>query len=198
LSYPKRFRKIYRDKAMFIQTQETPNPETLKFVPGVEILKTGTRSYASKKDVNDSPLADALFKIEGVAGVFLGRDFISVTKTSDSDWEYLKPLVLAATMDHFMAGMPVVLEASETSPSASAEASDEVTKQIIDIIETRVRPAVAQDGGDIVFQSFSDGIVYLELHGACSGCPSSTITLKNGIESMLKHYVPEVQEVQAV
>ncbi len=180
---------------MFIQTLDTPNPETLKFVPGTQILQSGTRTYSFGDSCVDAPIAQSIFKIEGIKGVFIGKDFVSVTKEMERDWEYLKPLTLAAIMDHFMSGMPVVLEGEQTK---KLESSDNITNQIIEIIETRVRPAVAQDGGDIVFQDFKEGIVYLELHGACSGCPSSTVTLKNGIENMLKHYIPEVVEVRSV
>jgi Fe-S cluster biogenesis protein NfuA len=180
---------------MFIQTVETPNPETLKFVPGTEILKSGTRTYSSEDNWSDSPIAGSIFKVEGVKGVFIGKNFISVTKAPDQDWEFLKPLTLAAIMDHFLSGMPVV---HESESKVTAKGGDDITNQIIDIIETRVRPAVAQDGGDIIFQDFKDGVVYLELQGACSGCPSSTVTLKNGIENMLKHYIPEVTEVRSV
>lgn len=180
---------------MFIQTVETPNPETLKFVPGTEILKSGTRTYSTEDNCSDSPIAGSIFKIEGVKGVFIGKNFISVTKAPDQDWEILKPLTLAAIMDHFMSGMPIV---HESELKTTAKVGDDITNQIIDIIETRVRPAVAQDGGDIIFQDFKDGVVYLELQGACSGCPSSTVTLKNGIENMLKHYIPEVTEVRSV
>ncbi len=180
---------------MFIQTIETPNPETLKFVPGVEILKSGTRTYNTSDSYVDAPIVASIFKIEGIKGVFLGKDFISVTKAPEQDWEYLKPLTLAAIMDHFMSGMPAVVEKEET---LKEKIGDDVTNQIIDIIETRVRPAVAQDGGDIIFKDFKDGVVFLELQGACSGCPSSTVTLKNGIENMLKHYIPEVTEVRSV
>lgn len=183
---------------MFIQTQDTPNPQTLKFIPGVQILKTGTKSYAKEDNRNDAPIVDAIFKINGVHSVFLGKDFISVTKAEDQDWEYLKPLVLASIMDHFVSGMPAVLESAVSAISDSPKESSEITKQIVELIETRVRPAVAQDGGDIMFKEFKDGIVYLEMHGACSGCPSSTITLKNGIENMLKHYIPEVESVESV
>jgi NFU1 iron-sulfur cluster scaffold homolog, mitochondrial len=180
---------------MFIQTVETPNPETLKFVPGTEILKSGTRTYSIEDNCSDSPIAGSIFKIEGVKGVFIGKNFISVTKAPDQDWEFLKPLALAAIMDHFLSGMPVV---HESEVKTTTKGGDDITNQIIDIIETRVRPAVAQDGGDIIFQDFKDGVVYLELQGACSGCPSSTVTLKNGIENMLKHYIPEVTEVRSV
>ncbi len=180
---------------MFIQTIETPNPETLKFVPGVEILKSGTRTYNMDDACTDAPIAQTIFKIEGIKGVFFGKDFISVTKAPEQDWEYLKPLTLAAIMDHFMSGMPAVIE---HEVQATIKSGDDVTNQIIDIIETRVRPSVAQDGGDIIFKDFKDGIVFLELQGACSGCPSSTVTLKNGIENMLKHYIPEVTEVRSI
>lgn len=180
---------------MFIQSLETPNPHTLKFMPGVEVLKIGTKNFASTDKFDASPLAVRLFKVEGVTGVFLATDFISVTKASDLEWDYMKPIVLAAIMDHFMSGMSVI---NETLDETKAEVTDEITKQIIEIIDTRVRPAVAQDGGDIIFRDFNNGIVYLELQGACSGCPSSTVTLKSGIESMLKHYIPEVESVEQV
>lgn len=185
---------------MFIQTQDTPNPQTLKFLPGVEVLKSGTRTYESAADCNDAPLAVEIFKVEGVKSIFFAKDFVSVTKDEDQDWEYLKPLVLAAMMDHMLTGMPCVLEASSKEKQADTPlaSDDEVTNQIIDLIETRVRPAVAQDGGDIVFKDFKEGVVYLELQGACSGCPSSAITLKSGIENMLKHYIPEVASVEQV
>lgn len=184
---------------MFIQTQDTPNPQTLKFLPGVEVIKSGTRSYENSDSCNDAPIAKTIFDVNGVRSVFLAKDFISVTKDEDQDWEYLKPLVLASIMDHFLAGMPTVLENSSTdNKNSKLHSNDDITNQIIDLIETRVRPAVAQDGGDIIFRDFKDGIVYLELQGACSGCPSSTITLKSGIENMLKHYIPEVDSVESV
>jgi Fe-S cluster biogenesis protein NfuA len=182
---------------MFIQIQDTPNPHSLKFNPGIAVLDNGTKSFAEGEDISSSPLAQALFKIDGVKGVFFGQDFITVTKAPDNDWEYLKPILLAAIMDHFVAGFPV-LNISENKSEKGTIAGDAITNQIVEIIETRVRPAVAQDGGDIIFKDFKDGIVYLELHGACAGCPSSTITLKNGIENMLKHYIPEVQSVESV
>jgi NFU1 iron-sulfur cluster scaffold homolog, mitochondrial len=183
---------------MFIQTQDTPNPQTLKFIPGVQVLSSGTRSYGLEDNRNDAPIVDSIFKIKGIKSVFLAKDFISVTKDEEQDWEYLKPLVLAGIMDHFVSGMPAVLESSEKRESSNAISDDELTKQIVELIETRVRPAVAQDGGDIVFRDFKEGVVYLEMQGACSGCPSSTITLKNGIENMLKHYIPEVTSVESV
>ncbi len=182
---------------MFIQTEATPNPLTLKFVPGVDVLGTGTAFFTSSNDAQHSPLALALFRIEDVTAVFLGSDFITVTKSVDSSWDVLKPLLLTGIMDHFVAGKPV-LEAKDHASVPSGEDESELVKQIRELIDTRVRPAVAQDGGDIIFRGFEDGIVQLELHGSCSGCPSSTITLKNGIETMLKHYVPEVIAVEAV
>lgn len=181
---------------MFIQTQDTPNPATIKFVPGIEVLKNTTRNYTKSDNYRESPLADSLFLIEGVEGVFLGGDFISVTKLDGHDWEYLKPIVLATIMDHFVSGMPILNDSSEKPKTAVSD--DALTNQIIELIDTRIRPAVAEDGGDIVFKDFKDGVVYLEMHGACSGCPSSTVTLKSGIENMLKHYVPEVLSVEAV
>lgn len=182
---------------MFIQTEATPNPLTLKFLPGVTVLPEGTLFYTSATAAKDSPLAVALFAVEGVNAVFLSTDFISVTKAEAADWQSLKPLLLTAIMDHFTAGKPVLKPAKKVKKAAAVE-EDELTAQIRELIDTRVRPAVAQDGGDIVFKGFEDGIVKLELHGACSGCPSSTATLKQGIENMLKHYVPEVIAVEAV
>jgi Fe-S cluster biogenesis protein NfuA len=180
---------------MFIQTESTPNPATLKFIPGVDVMPSGTAFFTSPEQGAKSPLAKALFKIDGVVAVFLGSDFITVTKQDAAEWSALKVLLLAAIMDHFVTGLPVM--EGETKPALSEDES-EIAKQIRELIDTRVRPAVAQDGGDIVFRRFHDGIVELELHGACSGCPSSTATLKQGIENMLKHYVPEVVAVEAV
>jgi Fe-S cluster biogenesis protein NfuA len=180
---------------MFIQTETTPNPLTLKFIPGVEIMKTGTAFYTNVEAAAPSPLAKKLFAVEEVAAIFLGSDFITVTKTESGDWNVLKPTLLAAIMDHLVAGMPVM---AETKATADYSGDSEIIQQIRELIDTRVRPAVAQDGGDIVFHSFEDGIVKLEMHGACSGCPSSTATLKQGVENMLKHYVPEVVAVEAV
>ncbi len=182
---------------MFIQTQETPNPQTIKFIPGVQVMKEGTISYNFEEDFSTSPLAAALFGIEGVKGIFLTENFISVTKDPSFDWNILKPIVLASIMDHFVAQKPVILE-NAFSADVTEEEDSEIVKQIRELIETRVRPAVAGDGGDIVYKGFRDGIVYVELHGACSGCPSSTITLKNGIENMLKHYIPEIEGVESV
>lgn len=182
---------------MFIQTESTPNPSTLKFLPGREVMASGTADFASAEDAaRRSPLAAKLFEIEGVASVFLGGDFITVGKADDAAWSNVKPLVLSGIMDFFGAGLlPVITEGGEKT--ASGEETD-VERQIRELLDTRVRPAVAQDGGDIIFRSFEDGIVYVHLQGSCSGCPSSTATLKHGIENMLKYYVPEVVSVQAV
>ncbi|MBY0407965.1 MAG: NifU family protein [Rickettsiales bacterium] len=183
---------------MFIQTEATPNPLTLKFVPGVSVLGSGTAFFTSVADAKDSPMAQALFKQEGVTAIFLGGDFITVTKEVNASWDVLKPLLLTTIMDHFLSGMPVMDAPKATVAAESGAEDSDLVKQIRELIDTRVRPAVAQDGGDIIFRGFADGIVQLELHGSCSGCPSSTITLKNGIETMLKHYVPEVVAVEAV
>ena len=180
---------------MFIQTEETPNPSTLKFIPGRTVMTEGTADFRSADTAARSPLATALFEVDGVAGVFLGQDFVSVSKDGSADWFTLKPAVLAAIMDHFIAGRPVI----ESGAEAVADADDdEIVVQIKELLDTRVRPAVAQDGGDIVFHGFEDGVVYLHMQGSCSGCPSSTATLKAGIENMLRHYIPEVVEVRAV
>ena len=185
---------------MFIQTEATPNPATLKFLPGIPVLERGTADFPDEETAARSPLAQRLFAVEGVSGVFLGADFISVTKTTEKDWQVMKPLVLSAVMDHFTQGEPGLLDDGGGTGGDTGDASGEdgpVTR-IKELIETRVRPAVMQDGGDIVFQEFKDGVVYLRMQGACSGCPSSTATLKHGIENMLRYYVPEVTEVQAV
>jgi Fe-S cluster biogenesis protein NfuA len=182
---------------MFIQTEQTPNPATLKFLPGVAVMPAGTANFTTKEATARSPLAERLFGLPEVNGVFLGGDFITVTKTDDSDWFQVKPAVLAAIMEHFTTGQPVITAAAD-EPAASQEDDDEVVSAIKELLETRVRPAVAQDGGDIIFEDFSDGIVYLHMQGSCSGCPSSTATLKAGIENMLRHYIPEVVEVRAV
>ncbi len=190
---------------MFIQTEATPNPETLKFLPGQTVLEAGTRDYASEGEATDSLLARNLFQVNGVARVFLGADFISITKSGDADWKHVKPMTLAAIMDHYTAGLPV-LDAGMTVGASSlgdeivyeGDAA-EIVEEIKELIETRVRPAVAQDGGDIVFDRFDPetGLVTLHMRGACAGCPSSTMTLKQGIENMLRHYVPEVTGVEA-
>ena len=184
---------------MFIQTEQTPNPATLKFLPGCTVMPSGTANFTDSGMTARSPLAERLFTLPEVTGVFLGTDFITVSKNGDSDWHQLKPAVLAAIMEHFTAGRPVIL-ADSGAPDAAAdgEEDDEIVTQIKELLETRVRPAVAMDGGDIIFQDFEDGVVYLHMQGSCSGCPSSTATLKAGIENMLRHYIPEVVEVRAV
>lgn len=185
---------------MFIQTESTPNPATMKFLPGREVMREGSADFADSAAAQRSNLARRLFEIDGVSGVFLGPDFITVTK-SRGEWHHLKPGILAAIMDHFVSGEPLLSDDSKATLSehAAHEGEDaEIVDQIIELLDTRVRPAVAADGGDIVFQGFSKGVVYLNLRGSCSGCPSSVMTLKNGIENMLRHYVPEVVEVRAV
>ena len=176
---------------MFIQTQDTPNPATLKFIPGVPVMDSGTADYPAADSAAHSPLARRLFQIDGVSGVFLGGDFVAVTKEESLDWFALKPSILAGIMEHYASGMPAV-EKADTASDSTDEDDDEVVKQIKQLLDTRVRPAVAMDGGDIVFQGFDDGIVTLQMRGACQGCPSSTATLKMGIENMLRHYIPDV------
>jgi Fe-S cluster biogenesis protein NfuA len=182
---------------MFIQTEGTPNPASLKFLPGRDVLGTGSVDMPDAESARQSPLAARLFQVEGVAGVFLGSDFITVTKRADKQWDTLKPALLGIIMEHFVANRPIV-SGGVSSPTESAVEEDEIVSQIKELLDTRVRPAVAQDGGDIVFRGFDRGIVYVRLQGSCSGCPSSTATLRMGIENMLKHYVPEVMEVRAV
>ena len=180
---------------MFIQTEQTPNPATLKFLPGRVVMEKGTMDFPGPETANTSPLAKRLFAIEGVERVFFGNDFVTVTKGADRDWQIMKPSILGGIMEHYTSGDPVIADAAEAHSAAADD--DEVVAQIKELLDTRVRPAVAQDGGDIVFQDFRDGVVYLHMQGSCSGCPSSTATLKMGIENLLKHYVPEVVEVQA-
>lgn len=181
---------------MFIQTEATPNPATLKFLPGLTVLETGTADFRNPEDAAErSPLADTLFAVEGVTAVFLGSDFISVSKADLADWAVMKPAVLGAIMEHFTRDLPVMAAGAQMAEAVSAD-GDPVIEQIQELLDTRVRPAVAGDGGDIVFRGFEDGIVYLSMQGACAGCPSSTATLKMGIENMLRHYIPEVQEVR--
>jgi Fe-S cluster biogenesis protein NfuA len=191
--------------SMLIQTEPTPNPSTLKFLPGQTVMSAGTRDFATPEEAEASPLAEAIYSIGDVEGVFFGRDFISVTAAPGVEWRNLKPQVLSVLLDHFSSGAPLFKPGSAAGisvPLADAVEDDpadaEIIAQIKELIETRVRPAVANDGGDIVYRGFKDGKVYLGLHGACSGCPSSTMTLKQGIESLLKHYVPEVETVEAV
>ena len=183
---------------MFIQTEETPNPLTLKFLPGRTVLGAGTADFPSAGAAEGkSPLATTLFDIDGVGGVFLGPDFITVTKRPEADWPVMKPAILGAIMEHFTANRPVVNQHTDNSSQASEE-DDPVVSQIKELLDTRVRPAVAMDGGDIQFHGFEKGVVYLTMKGSCSGCPRSTATLKAGIENMLRHYIPEVSEVRAV
>jgi len=184
--------------AVFIQTEETPNPATLKFLPGREVAGSTTADFPERESAGRSPLAERLFAIDGIAGVFLGADFVTVTKAEDKEWYLLKPAVLGVIMEHFTAGRPVLLSDAAAPIENVSEEDSEVVAQIKELLDTRVRPAVAQDGGDIVFQSFEDGVVFLTMQGACAGCPSSTATLKMGIENMLRHYIPEVLEVRAV
>jgi Fe-S cluster biogenesis protein NfuA len=184
---------------MFIQTEATPNPATLKFLPGRTVLTHGTLDMRDAATAAQSPLAERLFGIDGVSGVFLGSDFISITK-SDGEWQQLKPAILGAVMEHFMSGAPILRD--ETTGTGDAddeffESKDtETVATIKELIETRVRPAVANDGGDITFRGFKDGVVYLDMKGACAGCPSSTATLRHGIQNLLRHYLPDVVEVR--
>jgi len=184
---------------MFIQTEHTPNPATLKFLPGRVVMTSGTANFTDAEEAaRVSPLAERLFSLSQITGVFLGADFITVTKDAEGDWYQLKPLILAVIMEHFAAGRPVIAESAYSGMEARQEDEDEIVLQIKELLETRVRPAVAQDGGDIIFHDYEDGVVYLHMQGSCSGCPSSTATLKAGIENMLRHYIPEVVEVRAV
>ena len=185
---------------MFIQTERTPNPATLKFLPGEAVMSSGSADFRDADAAERSPLARRLFQIEGVTGVFFGGDFVSVSKSDDADWQMLKPVILGVIMEHFVAGHPLLLDdAAHAAGEEEDDAADsEIVAQIRELLDTRVRPAVAQDGGDIVYRGFQNGIVMLQLQGSCQGCPSSTMTLKMGIENMLKHYIPEVVEVRAV
>ncbi|ROU01125.1 NifU family protein [Histidinibacterium lentulum] len=184
---------------MFIQTESTPNPATLKFLPGQTVLETGTADFGSPEAADSSPLARRIFGVTGVTGVFFGNDFVTVTKDDASDWDHLKPGVLGAIMEHYQSGAPVIEGAQGPSGHAEHSGEDaEIVGQIKELLDTRVRPAVAQDGGDITFHGFDRGIVYLHMQGACAGCPSSTLTLKMGIENLLRHYIPEVVEVRPV
>ena len=192
---------------MFIETETTPNPATLKFLPGRQVMPAGTREFASPEAAEASPLAEALFDTGEVTGVFLGADFVSVTAAPGADWSQLKPQVVAVLLDHFVSGAPlfaggdasgIAVPADDTDMAVEEDPADaDIVAQIHDLLETRIRPAVANDGGDIVYRGYRDGIVHLQMQGACSGCPSSTATLKHGIEGLLKHYIPEVTEVRA-
>lgn len=191
---------------MYIETETTPNPATLKFLPGRQVMPSGTRDFASPEQAAASPLAEALFDLGDVTGVFFGSDFISVSVAPGAEWAQMKPQVVAMLLDHFVSGAPLFAGGDASAISVPADddadygddpADADVVAQIQDLLETRVRPAVAGDGGDIVYRGFREGVVYLTMQGACAGCPSSTATLKQGIESLLKHYVPEVSEVRA-
>ena len=187
---------------MFIQTEATPNPATLKFIPGRTVLDTGTMEFSNREAASRSPLAERLFAVQGVTGVFYGSDFVTVTK-DDSDWQHLKPAILGAIMEHYMSGAPLLVdgtagndEALDEEDEFFSEADAETVATIKDLIETRVRPAVANDGGDITFRGFKDGMVYLNMKGSCAGCPSSTATLQHGIQNLLATFHPDVVEVR--
>ena len=184
---------------MFIQTEITPNPSTMKFIPGRVVLKEGTAFYKNKKEATDSPFALRLFSYENVEGVFFGTDFITITKNADIEWDIIKPIILGLINEHYASNEPTVSKKSEQdSKNKKADQDSDIVKKIKELIDTRVRPAVAMDGGDIIFDDYKKGVVYLHMQGACSGCPSSTVTLKTGIENMLKHYIPEIMEVRQV
>ena len=198
-------KRAYMLIVMFIETETTPNPATLKFLPGRQVMVAGTREFVDDEAAEASPLASALFSLGDVTGVFFGRDFISVTAGQGAEWSYLKPQVVAMLLDHFISEAPLFTPGTAAGISVPAEddgiaddpAHADIIDQIKDLIETRIRPAVANDGGDVAYRGFRDGVVYLQMQGACSGCPSSSATLKNGIESLIKYYVPEVTEVRA-
>src|SRR5437764_1533279 len=189
---------------MFIQTEATPNPATLKFIPGRVVVDGGPMEFANRESAARSPLAEKLFEVPGVSGVFYGSDFVTVTK-ADGEWQHLKPAILGAIMEHYMSGAPLLADGSASSDEAAdeedeffSESDADTVAQIKDLIETRVRPAVANDGGDITFRGFKDGVVYLNMKGSCAGCPSSTATLQHGIQNLLRHFVPDVVEVRPV
>ncbi|PVA07176.1 NifU family protein [Thalassorhabdomicrobium marinisediminis] len=184
---------------MFIQTESTPNPATLKFLPGQQVLEMGTADFPNAEAAQKSPLAGRIFSVEGVTGVFFGTDFVTVTKADGVEWDHIKPAILGAIMEHYQSGKPVIEGEQAASGHAEHTGEDgEIVNQIKELLDTRVRPAVAQDGGDITFHGFDRGVVYLHMQGACAGCPSSTLTLKMGIENLLRHYIPEVVEVRPV
>ncbi|MDD9901400.1 MAG: NifU family protein [Alphaproteobacteria bacterium] len=184
---------------MFIQTEQTPNPLSLKFIPGCEVMLRGTAEFTSGDGTDASPLAQKLFAITGITGVFFTTDFVTVTKDEQTDWNTLKTEVMGALVEHFATGQPVMADEHIAQDAHTAsDDDDDVVKQIKEILDTRIRPAVAADGGDIVFHGFENGVVLLQMRGACAGCPSSTVTLKNGIENLLKHFIPEVNEVRAI
>ena len=191
-------RRRLTEEMMFIQTEATPNPATLKFLPGRAVLENGTLDLRDSEDAAQSPLAERLFAINGVSGVFFGSDFVAVTK-DEGEWQQLKPMILGAIMEHFMSGAPLLnaANAEQSEEDEFFDAADaETVATIKELIETRVRPAVANDGGDITFKGFKDGIVYLNMKGACAGCPSSTATLRHGIQNLLRHFIPDVTEVR--
>lgn len=188
---------------MFIQTEATPNPATLKFLPGREVLAGEPRDFRDPDTARISPLASAVFSVDGVSGVFLGADFVSVTKDDAVEWSHIKPAILGAVMEHFMSGKPILAESAAADPAPQVEEffedEDVETVEVIkELLDTRVRPAVAMDGGDIIFRGYREGTVFLHMQGACSGCPSSTATLKSGIENLLRHFVPGVEQVQQI
>ncbi|HBD92201.1 MAG: iron transporter [Rhodobacteraceae bacterium GWE1_64_9] len=186
---------------MFIQTESTPNPATLKFLPGQTVLEIGTADFQTVESTEKSPLAARIFAVSGVQGVFFGNDFVTVTKSDATQWDHIKPAILGAIMEHYQSGAPVMQgEAAAGGGHANNHAAEDedIVRQIKELLDTRVRPAVAQDGGDITFHGFDRGVVYLHMQGACAGCPSSTLTLKMGIENLLRHYIPEVTEVRPV
>ncbi|MDO9641440.1 MAG: NifU family protein [Pseudotabrizicola sp.] len=185
---------------MFIQTESTPNPATLKFLPGQTVLELGTADFPNAEAAEKSPLAKRVFAAGPVTGVFFGTDFVTVTKADDADWQHIKPAILGAIMEHYQSGA-AVMDGEAKAAGGHAEHTGEdgdIVRQIKELLDTRVRPAVAQDGGDITFHGFERGVVYLHMQGACAGCPSSTLTLKMGIENLLRHYIPEVTEVRPV
>ena len=184
---------------MFIQTETTPNPATLKFLPGQTVLDRGTADFTESDAAAVSPLAARVFAVNGVTGVFLGSDFVTVTKDDATQWDHIKPAILGAIMEHYQSGAPVMQGTVDVTGHADHSGEDEaIVTQIKELLDTRVRPAVAQDGGDITFHGFDKGVVYLHMQGACAGCPSSTMTLKMGIENLLRHYIPEVTEVRPI
>ena len=183
---------------MFIQTESTPNPATLKFLPGQTVLEMGTADFPSSETAGKSPLAARIFAVAGVTGVFFGTDFVTVTKAEAVDWGHIKPAILGAIIEHYQSGAPVIEGEQAAAHQAHDGPDGDIVRQIKELLDTRVRPAVAQDGGDITFHGFDRGIVYLHMKGACAGCPSSTLTLKMGIENLLRHYIPEVTEVRPV
>tara|TARA_Y100000992_G_scaffold299199_1_gene265617 strand:- start:300 stop:857 length:558 start_codon:yes stop_codon:yes gene_type:complete len=183
---------------MFVQTEPTPNPATLKFLPGQKVMKEGTIFFQNEESAGNSPLAQNLFRINGVESVFFGSDFITITKAESNEWALMKPAILGCIIEHFTMNKPIISKEANRTEHSIDENDSDVVKKIKELLDTKVRPAVAMDGGDIIFDKYSEGIVFLQMQGACQGCPSSTATLKMGIENMLKHYIPEVREVRPV